>query len=454
MTVLGSPVTICPYEAFFATYLSHHMKVQCAPAHRQLMQILDDNTRLRAAIIAGRSMAKTTYASFGYGLKRICESYDEEIQVASRAAGKTGTATKIMRKVKRELETNELLIHDYGIRRGSEWGQECLEVVRADGHRVMFYSVGKHSSIRGSRGTVIIDDPQNSADCRSETVLMADEEWLLSDVLPVMVAGQRLIYIGTPISPISLTVTVQNLPSFAGNVFLFPAEDPIGSGNSAWPAWLTNQYLALQLADMGIDRYNAEYNCIPQVPGNPVFRREWFKAYDPESAAFERVMREIVYKVTGVDTAESKASAADETALVTVGATTGAKPDFYILDVRHNHWTSREGAAQVMQVFDFLGQHKTIAESRIKPKTNQAGDAFIEDVKDVERLHGRYVNIYPVRPEADKVTRARYVQGLCQEGRVHYDPTDKNHVWLLNQLTMLPATSSFMTTAWMRLSWR
>lgn len=406
-----------------------------------MFDVLSDRSNKRVYFEASRGKAKTTWCSAGSGLFDICESDVDAIQIFSRSSGKTGTAAKIMRQVKRELETNRLLIHDYGIRRGPEWGQEAIEVIRGDGHRVMLYSLGKHSSARGSRGPVYIDDPQNSADCRSETVLAADEDWFFEDILPIMTEDQWLVFVATPISPISLASTVKRLPSF--KCYSFPAENPLGSGRSSWPEWQSDEYLAQQKADMGIDRYNAEYNCMPKVPGNPVFRAEWFKTYDPLSVTFERVRRDIVYIVTGVDTAESKASAADETWLVTVGATYGANPEYYILDARHNHWTSREGAAQVLQVFEDVKQHKTIAETRVKPKTDQAGDAFIEDVKHLEHLQGKHVNLYAVRPEKDKVTRARYVQGMCQDGRVYYNPTDKNQQALMNQLTMFTGDQQF-----------
>lgn len=442
MAIAGAqPVTISKYAAFAVTYLPHWMRVPCARDHHRMFDVLSDRDKKRVYFEASRGKAKTTWCSSGFGLFNVCESDDEAIQIGSRSSGKTGTATKIMRAVKRELETNKLLIHDYGLRRGSEWGQECIEVIRGDGHRVMLYSLGKHSSIRGSRGTVIIDDPQNSADCRSETVLAADEDWFFEDVLPVMTSDQRLIFVATPISPISLASTVKRLPSFES--FSFPAEQPVGSGISSWPEWQSDEYLAMQRADMGIERYNAEYNCMPKVPGNPIFKAEWFKTYDHESIAFERIKRDIIYIVTGVDTAESKASAADETWLITIGATDGANPDYYVLDARHNHWTSREGAAQVLQVFDTFCQHKTVAESRVKPKTNQAGDAFIEDVKALEHLQGKYVNIYPIRPESDKVTRARYVQGICQQGRVYYDPNSKGQQAMMNQLTMFTGDQQF-----------
>lgn len=434
-----TPLHISKFGLFSMTYLVHDMKVKCAKDHHQWFDVLGDRSKRRLLFEAGRGRAKSTFCTKHFTIFNACESDDEVIHIASRSGGKTGTAAKLMKKIRREFEENDLLIHDYGLTRGSEWGSEVLEVVRADGHRVTIYCVGKHSSIRGARGTIIIDDPQNEADCKSEAVLTADEDWFLGDVLPVMVQDQRCIFVATPISPVSLCETVKRLPSF--EVYSFPAEDPVGSGISSWPEWQSNEYLAMQLADMGLDRYNAEYNCRPRVPGNPVFRIEWFKQYSLDD--LPELRREFVYLVTGGDGAESKSSSADETALVTIAATTGTKPDFYITDVRHGHWTTKEGAEQVLQVFSLEQQHKTVLETRVKPKSQQAGDAWIDDVQHLEHIYGKYVNLYPVRPEADKVTRARYVQGICQEGRVYYDPTNKAHQWLINQLTMFTGDQQF-----------
>lgn len=442
VAIVAQPITINRFANFMVTYLGHYMKYPCAKMHHEWMTALCDKSVKRLYIEAGRGGAKTTYASIGYSLFELCEGTDEEMQVASRASGATGTSTKIMRRVKRELEENALLRHDYGIQKGADWGKEALEVRRGiDNHRMMFYSIGKHSSIRGSRGTVIIDDPQNKADCRSATVLEADEDWLLEDVLPVVIDEQRLIFIGTPISPLSLLSIVKSLPSFRG--YSFPLANPEEPTKSLWPEGRSDEYLAAQLADMGLDNYLAEYCCRPKVPGNPVIKREWLRHYDPNSAQFEELRRNFTYTVLGGDAAESKADAADYTFLVTLSQTPGDKPDYYVRDVRRGHWSTKEGAEQIFMVFDELQQHKTIVESRVSPKAEQLGDAFIEEIRHREQIYGKYVNLYPVRPVQDKVQRLRYVQSLFQEGRVFFDFHNKNHQILIGELTMFTGDQQF-----------
>lgn len=427
------------FELFQCQYLEHYLTANVAPMHREWNAALVDRSVQYLCLEAGRGSAKTTIGSVNFSLYNICESQDEEMQVFSRSAGSTGTATKIMRKIKKELETNKLLIEDYGLRRGSDWGKEALEIIRGDGHRIMFYSMGKHSSARGSRGTVLIDDPQNAADCRSETVLAADEDWLLEDIIPIIIGDQRLVFIGTPISPLSLLCTVKELEDF--KVLSFPMENPPHSGKSAWPEMYPDEFLAQKLRLLKSDRYGAEYLCEPKVSGNPVFRAEWFKYYDKESAKFKEIKRDIVYRVLGGDCAESKATQADNTALVTLGATHGENPDIYVLDVKAGKWSTKEGAEKVLTSFKEHKQHKTVIESRVKEKSG--GDAMIHEIRALEQTYGVHTNLYPVCPNRDKVSRAMDVQSLCQEGRVYIDSHDPDQKQLLRELTMFTGDQNY-----------
>ena len=212
-------------ELFTAQYLSHRLIERVPAFHREWYRAFDDTAVKYICIEAMRGGAKST-VSENASLANICEGQDENITLVSRSGGTVGTATQIMGHVKAELETNDLMRQDYGLKQGKYWGEDRLQVIRGDGHAVNFYSMGKRSSIRGKRGTVIIDDPQNSDDCKSETVLARDEEWFLTDVLPVVIQEQRLIFIGTPISPLSLLCKIKEMPDF--KVMSFPARDLAG----------------------------------------------------------------------------------------------------------------------------------------------------------------------------------------------------------------------------------
>lgn len=427
-------------ELFVAQYLEHYLTVDSAQFHHDWYRALGDRSIQFLCIEAGRGAAKTTCGSVFYSLWELCTGTDPtgflEMQVASRSGDDTGTARKIMAKVKRELETNTLLIQDYGLTRGSEWGKKHLQLKRADGMTVDFYCVGKHSSIRGSRGAVLIDDPQLAADCRSETVINADEDWLLSDVLPVIIQNQRLLYLGTPISPVSCTCKVKSMKLF--KVISSPLEDE--NGVPTWPALFPKKFLDERREAMGLDRFAAEYLCKPRVSENPIFRQEWFPDYDPETVQFERLMREGFKIVAGMDCAESKSDQADNSAIVVLAATYDKVPEIYCLTCKADHWSTKEGASNVVREYERFKWSRVIIESRVKLPSK---DAMLEEIEDLERIQSVNVNVIPVRPEKDKVTRAMMVQSLCQQGRVHINKKDPTQAALLNELIMFTGDQIF-----------
>lgn len=433
------PLNITPFELFMATYLPHYVELKSAPFHHEWSEAFCDESEQYLVMECMRGGGKTTWGSKAFGLYKICTGGDPEMQVISRAGGATGTAQKIMQAITRELETNRLLITDYGIRQGKTWGKEHIQVCRGDGHQVDFYCVGKHSSVRGARGTTWIDDPQNAADCRSETVLLADEEWFFTDVLPVMLQDQRLIFIGTPIHPLSLLSKVKEIEGF--KTMSFPIEDPPYSGKSVWPEQYPDEKLRFLKETMGLDRYAGEFLNDPKVSGNPLFRSEWFKDFDPQSEAFQGVKHNGLLTVTGMDCAESKSSQADYTALVTLGATTGTNPDIYVLDVRRHHWTTREGAEQLFLVHRDHKQNATVVESRVKEE--HGGDAMIQEIRKLETMYSQFVNLHPFRPTADKVTRASQIQSTCQQGRVYVNRRDPQTQALLSELTMFTGSQNY-----------
>lgn len=435
-------INMNPLELFAAQYMPEYLYDGVADFHREIFRELYDPSSLYMGLECMRGSGKTTIASVIFSTYQCCESKDPEFQVISQTAGSTSTAAKIMAKVTKELETNELLIHDYGIKKGKFWGQDHIQVERGDGHTIDFYSYGKRSSIRGARGMTLIDDPQDHDDCKSETVVERDINWLLSDVIPIMLKDQHLIFIGTPISPVSLMSFIKKLPDF--KILSFPAENPVGSGESVWKEHYSNEFLAQKKRILGKIRYDAEYNCKPRVSDNPVFQEEWIQKYDPDTEMFKGVLERGLYRVTAMDGAESKADAADNSAIVTLGATPGVNPDVYLLDVQRGKWTVKEGASRLMSSFDTHQQHRTIVESRVKDNKNRTGgDALIVEIRNLENIDRKFLNLDVIKPFKDKVSRALYCQPLIQNCRFHVNTSNPDHANLVNEMIMFDGQGAF-----------
>jgi len=435
------PITVDlnPLEMFTAEYLPHRLKQAVPPFHREINRVLADPSASYVLLEAMRAGGKTTLVE-NWVLWQIAEAApdDSELQILSRSGDDNGTAIKLMKHVRDELETNEILLNDFGLTRGAAWGQRHVEVIRPGGGRINFYSHGKKSSIRGSRGTVLIDDPQNTDDCESEAILNRDMQWFLTDLLPVILPEQRLLFIGTPISPLSLCSALKEMEDF--KVLSFPVEDAFG--NSIWPDHFPQEYLEQRKRLMGLDNYYGEYMCEPRVSGNPVFRMEWIKDYDPDSEQFDRLRREGFYIVTGIDKAQSKDTKACNTAMVTVAATLGAVPDIFLLECRADRWSTKEGAEQTVQVFNAFHQNCTVQESDLAK--GHGDDAMTEELKALQRLYGIQLNIETVRPTRDKVLRAMAVQSMVQNGQFHINRHDPGHQALLREMMMFTGDGKFL----------
>lgn len=432
-----------PIEIFAATYFSHLMTADVPEPHRAIYEglhkLVTDQIQPARLVIKGfRGLAKSAIACRIYPAYLICETKTPEVQMFSASGGAAGLSTKWMDLLKKELDTNVVLKYDYGFKRGEHWGQDHIQVVRADGSAVDFYSRGKGATCRGARGDVIIDDPQSLKDVDSEAILATDDTWLFSEVIPILLKDQRLCFIGNPLSPLSLIQKASKIQGWT--VLEFPAEDPVGSGKSVWPEQFPDDFLALRLNEIGRDRYNAEYLLRPMVSGNPVFREEWFKYYEPDSAAHQRVLQDQLYTVIGFDGADSVNTAADATAIVTLSAGPGTDPDIYVREVHNLHLTIKDAVSTLFGVKERMDANLVVVESRVKE--GNLGPYEVE-IRDRERVERASLGARIVRPDKDKVRRAEYVQGLVQRGKIHFDAQDKNHVELMTQLMMFTGDGKF-----------
>ncbi len=425
-------------------FAKKHLPVDCAPVHTVLCDTLSDlgfhgqiDGYSKVAIDFFRGGAKSTYASKFWPTELAVEGPYDEIQMISQTGGTGGVATRNLGWIKNELESNIVLEYDYKYKKGSSWGQDHIQVIRADGTTVDIYSRGKGCAIRGSRGIIICDDLQDQPDVESETILAADELWFFSDVVPILVPGQPLVMIGSGLSPLSLLSKCKGHPQF--KTLEFPALDE--SGRSIWEEGRPTSWLLEQKALMGDDLFNANYMCRPLVSGNPVFRREWFRYYEKNTAMYDRLRAGGMQVVVAMDQAFSLKQAADFTAIVTLGVTREAEPRFYVLDVFRGQVTIPSAAEWLYGQAAQYNANLVFIETGVNPPDDN--DAALLEFNRVQDQHGRRFTVDWEHPKQDKVSRAFSVQGLVQSGRVFFDKADKNQLMLMNELEMFTGDKKF-----------
>lgn len=428
MTHALKQVDLSPSEIFAAQYMGHVMTNPCGDHHRRMYRMLDDDTAERTAIEVFRAGGKSTTMK-NWLLRMICESDYDEIQLFSASGGPTGLSTKWMRHVRREIESNALMTADYGLQRGQMWGSNGIEVIRGDGHRIAFYSRGKHETARGNRGLVIIDDPQDEDSCRSETMLARDEDWYFGSVVPILIPGQRLVFIGTAISPFSLLSKVKKIERY--QVLECPLEDPPGSGQSVWPEQFPNHSLIGLREEMGARRYSAEYLLRPEISGNPVFRAEWVQSYTPDENIQYAARSGQMYVVVGFDGAVSKRDSADRTAVVALGVTLTPPHRIYCLEAYADRWTVKQGVQKLYNTSRRWNASMVRVESTVAPPHK---DAVVEEIDDVQRIEGVPIPVEYFKPRSDKVSRAHVVQPLVENGQLFLNMEDLGHQELFTEM--------------------
>ncbi len=432
------PIDLNEIELFAAQYLSHLLTERVSSVHRQLCSILSDRSYKRIAIEVFRGAGKTTWANKIYTLYEICNGPYDDIQSISASAGSTGLSSKVMRGIRKELEENQLLKADFGISKGSSWGTEYIQVRRGDGKVIDVYCRGKGGAIRGSRGLVIIDDPQDFSDCQSATILNTDHYWFHDDVLPVLTKDQRCVFIGTSISPISLLSTVKRKAGW--KVVEFCVDEPVGSFKSVWPEMFPETFLRQQFDDMGADSFNAEYRCRPLVSGNPVIKQDWLKYYTPAGERFTNVMKGDTFTVIAADTAISKKRTSDNTAIVVITAPLDQKPDFFVRECLDGKFSSEQFAMNICMLQNKYKANLVWVECSCNPPDK---DGYVEAVENQARIQSLPLNLQWAHPTMSKLHRAYGVQGVVQSGRVFFNNDDPGQQMLINDLLVFVGDDNF-----------
>ena len=417
------------FELFTAQYLSHHLTKPVCQPHRQVYGALADESIKLLAIEFWRGGGKSTIGNMAFTLFSICEGEfgDEfEVQSVSASGGPTGLSTKNARKIRKELTENELLIYDYQIE--CSQGTEYFSV-KMPGRQVEVYCRGKGTAIRGSRGLVIVDDPQSIKDCQSQTILEADHYWFYDDVLPVILDEQRLVFIYTSISPLSLGHQFAKKKGVTS--LKFAVDDPVGSFNSVWPEKFPEHFLRERYELMGRDSFDAEYRCKPLVSGNPIFKEDWIKYYLKGNASYQGVTESNNYTILAVDTAMSKKKINDQTAYSIGTAKLVQKPDYFIRNAESGQYSTKEGVTKCINLIKTYQPDLVWVETACNFPDK---DGWIEELETQLHINNMTANLMWGHPSESKVHRALSVQGLVQSGRVYFDEEDEQQERLIADL--------------------
>ena len=290
----------------------------------------------------------------------------------------------------------------------------ALEVQYRSGRRVRIEAYGKGAAVRGlSWGSkrpdlVIIDDPQDEEDARSETVTETDWDWFLSDVY-FLGQTSRIFLIGNNLGERCIVERVlagaEQLGFRAVRIPILDAE-----GRSAWPEKWPEPAIAAEreefsrLGKLDIWFRNKMCECID--PGSQKFRRDMFRY-------FENTLRTDGMSIyTTVDLAISKKPGADYSAIVTVGV--NGDGHWFVLDVEYG----RYDPTQTMDaIFSAVQKWRPLCVGIEAVAYQSALQHFLE--KEMPK-RGCFFRIQPLKAEKKKELRIDALQPRFTVGSVWF----------------------------------
>lgn len=307
------------FEWFLVIYLNHHFKYSFAPFHREIINIVQDPEIDRAYVAAFRASGKTTLITHAGVLWSIFGKPQKKYVVLMGLT--KAQIEEHFNNIRKELETNQLLINDFGMSKTplTKWTSDELEIPTL-GVKIKARSRGE--SVRGAKegserpDLIICDDLDDvssakTLDSRNDLV-----NWYVSEVVPLGFDDLKIIVTGNIVHPDCFLVRMEDLlkdKKVPGIFLKIPFFD--GNGKPAWPSRFPDEESVNKLRNGIFDPrvWKREYELIPVTLMDQVIKEEDLTYYEQLPNVGQSNYR---YTLISVDPAISQKTTADCSAIV------------------------------------------------------------------------------------------------------------------------------------------
>jgi phage terminase large subunit-like protein len=414
-------------SAFGKIFLPNHYTRPFNPAvHKDMFAVIDSSSQ-KNALAAPRGIGKTTTAGLTLPLRKICWKLLDYICIISCTATK---ACEDLGTLKKEIETNELLLKVFGDLAGNKWAEDVIET--SNGVRVVAKGAGQQ--IRGTKSgharpqLIIIDDLENPEAVRSPERRAQLEEWLFADVINSLADGGSIVLIGTVLHQAALLTKLLENPSWnSKRIELFNAE-----GKSNYPEYKSDAEIKKMIEEyrnMGmLDTLYREYRNLPISSEDAIFKPEYFKVYDPDWIKLPTVRYVVL-----VDPAKTVKMSSDFSAVICVG-----------VDTTHNRIMFVDCISARMEPDEI---YKHAADMADRWKTSDIGvevtslHLFITTpFKTFLSTRGKYYNLIELHARGKKEDRIKELNPFYKQGIMYHNPSPSISGKLEEQLSAFPCS--------------
>jgi len=295
----------------------------------------------RLHILAAREHAKTTCLSVKYPLWRVGRNPNLRVMIVSKSATLTQS---ILREIRQNIESNTLLKSVFPtLKPDLPWSNDELQVER-DSDVILkdatFVGVGLHGSLTGKRADlIIVDDPFDESEVRTEAQRKKVEDWIEKVLIPVLTPEGEIVFIGTPWHYDDYWSRLEGKSVEKGGIYVvkkypaiknYSADLPVEEWDVQWPEVWSAERLAERKQEIGSIKFFCLYLLDPSGLEGTLFKREWLTKFDPSIFTTGYIMNFEYYMAVDPNVSDNPESA--RLAIVTI-AFDRARGFIYVLDV-------------------------------------------------------------------------------------------------------------------------
>lgn len=197
---------------FFHFYFAHYVKHPTSDMHRDMFHLSEDMSIRNLFIVAFRGSAKSSIFTMSYPIWAILGKQQKKFVLI--LCQTQAQAKQHMMNMRRELESNALLMNDLGPfqEEKNEWGSSSLVFANMNAR---ITAVSTEQSIRGLRHNqnrpdlIIGDDLEDLASTKTRESRNKTYEWVTGEVIPGGDRDTRLVIVGNLLHEDSLMMRLK-----------------------------------------------------------------------------------------------------------------------------------------------------------------------------------------------------------------------------------------------------
>jgi predicted phage terminase large subunit-like protein len=434
-------------QGFVQSLLIHKFDnaTEIPQCHKEWWELCTSTHRY-VAIAAPRGHAKSTSITFSYLLASVLF---REAQFVILVSDTETQASLFLGDIANELQENEDLIQLFGVKMFRKLSATDIIVEMNDGYQFRIIAKGAEQKLRGMKwrnqrpDLIVCDDLENDEIVQNKERRDKFKRWFTGALFPCTSRDGRIIIVGTilhmdsllegfmPILSSKFTIQ-EDLKTYSEKKSLWKAVKYRAHNDDftkiLWsPRFTKDRFLEIKTywTERGMaDVYSQEYLNYPIDETTAYFRRDDFLPLNLDDLEVN------LQYYSAVDFAVTQNERSDYTVIATVGVTpTG---DLLVVDIRRGRLDSSEIVEEMFSV------HK-----RYKPELFIVESGAIEKaigpfLKREMMVRSTYLNLYPMTPTKDKMSRARSIQARMRAGGIRFDMDKSWYLTLEDEMARFP----------------